>query len=130
MKKVKALVPFCTGTLTMEQYEERTIDDSLASKLIEQKIVKEIEKDYILATYSGDMNVLAECDKTYDELNAARLSGKLMLAKRGQWLSFIQYDPSGKKFYSTFIANISGQFKQVNYAHASDNTYVVTLTSI
>lgn len=130
MKKVKALVPFCAGTLSMEQYEESTIDDSLASKLIEQKLVKEIEKDYILATYSGDMSVVAQCDMTFAELDKARLSGKLMLAKRGQALSFIQYDPSGKKFYSMFIANVSGQFNQVSYAHAQDNTFVVTKTAI
>lgn len=130
MKKVKALVPFCAGTLTMEQYEERNVPDEMASKLIEQKLVEEIEKEYILATYTGDLSVTAHCDMTFAELDKARLSGKLMLAKRGQALSFIQYDPSGKKFYTQFLANVSGQFNQVSYAHAQDNTFVVTKTAI
>lgn len=72
--KIKALVPFSNGTLSMEQYEVREVTDSLGNELISAGVAVEIG-----GGSGGGVLVVTDTDgtldKTWQEIHDAMLSG-------------------------------------------------------
>lgn len=77
--KIKALVPFSTGTITMEQYEVREVTDSLGNELISAGVAVEIG--------GGGLPPVTASD-----------NGKVLTANNGVWGA---QEPIGKKFIVT-----------------------------
>ena len=87
--KIRALVPFSTGTITMEQYEVREVTDSLGNELISAGVAVEIGGGLPPVTASDAGKVLSvnnsgvwvaserQIPITYADLVALRNAGKL-----------------------------------------------------
>lgn len=92
--KIRALVPFSTGTITMEQYEIREVSDAVGAKLVAAKLATEISgggERFIVtltptaADYSGTM------DKTVAEINAAYEEGQEIWFKIAAGTDWTEY---------------------------------------
>lgn len=72
--KIKALVPFSNGTISMEQYEVREVTDSLGNELISAGVAVEIG-----GGSGGGVLVVTDTDgtldKTWQEIYDAMLTG-------------------------------------------------------
>lgn len=76
--KIKALVPFSNGTLSMEQYEVREVTDSLGNELISAGVAVEIG-----GGSGGGVLVVTDTDgtldKTWQEIHDAMLVGSVAI---------------------------------------------------
>jgi hypothetical protein len=66
--KIRALVPFSTGTITMEQYEIREVSDAVGAKLVAAKLVTEIKDEG--EVFVVKMTLTSESGGTMDHTNA------------------------------------------------------------
>lgn len=84
--KIKALVPFSNGTLSMEQYQVAEVTDTLGNQLIAAGVAIEIGGGgsgggvlVVHETLSGADVVL---DKNYNEITAAMLNGGAYIVRQ------------------------------------------------
>lgn len=112
--KIRALVPFSTGTITMEQYEVKEVTDALGNELIAAGVAVEI---------GGGLPPVTASD-----------NGKVLTANNGVWGA---QEPIGKKFIVTLTptaADYSGTMDktvaEINAAYeAGQEIWFKVLTS-
>ena len=81
--KIRAIVPFSTGTITMEQYEIKEVPDEAGARLVAAGLVTEIGGGsgggvvVVHETVSGTIHTL---DKTWQEIHDAFLLGHVVIA--------------------------------------------------
>ena len=91
--KIKALVPFSNGTISMEQYEVREVEDSLGNELISAGVAVEIGGGgsgggVLVVHQSGDNETGYTLDKTWQEIHDADFPILVDEGTDGKW-----YDP-------------------------------------
>lgn len=70
--KIRALVPFSTGTITMEKYEIREVSDAVGAKLVAAKLVTEIKDEG--EAFVVKMTLTSESGGTMDHTNVEILN--------------------------------------------------------
>ena len=106
--KIKALVPFSNGTLSMEQYQVAEVTDTLGNQLIAAGVAIEIGGG---GTGGGVLVVTdtdGTLDKTWQEIHDAMLSGGAVISA---------YD--GAELYVVAYAAVAKSYDIICYSGAS-----------
>lgn len=116
--KIRALVPFSTGTITMEQYEIKEVSDEVGARLVAAGLVTEISGGggggVLVVTDTNDT-----LDKTWQEIHDAFIAGSVRIQQGTNIMNVKTVGYSSREGTYGLACDVYGSYKSYTTDSAS-----------